>query len=67
MRSRALRNKIVESLTSVLPIALIIMVLSATVAPIDAGTFLLFLAGVVLLIIGMGMFTLGADMSMLVA
>ena len=66
MRSRALRNKIVESLTSVLPIALIIMVLSATVAPIDAGTFLLFLAGVVLLIIGMGMFTLGADMSMLV-
>lgn len=66
MRSRALRNKIVESLTSVLPIALIIMILSATVAPIDAGTFLLFLAGVVLLIIGMGMFTLGADMSMLV-
>ncbi len=66
MRSKALRDKIVESLTSVLPIALIIMILAATVAPLDTGTFVLFLAGVVLLIIGMGMFTLGADMSMLV-
>ncbi len=66
MRSKALRDKIVESLTSVLPIALIIMILSVTIAPLDAGTFVLFLSGVVLLIVGMGMFTLGADMSMLV-
>ncbi len=66
MKSKALRDKIVESLTSVLPIALIIMILSATVAPLDAGTFMLFIAGVVFLIVGMGMFTLGADLSMLV-
>ena len=66
MRSKALRDKIVESLTSVLPIALIITILAATVAPLDTGTFVLFLGGVVLLILGMGMFTLGADMSMLV-
>lgn len=66
MRSKALRDKIVESLTSILPIALIIVILSATVVPLDTGTFVLFLAGVVLLIVGMGTFTLGADMSMLV-
>ncbi len=66
MRSKALRDKIVESLTSILPIALIITILSATVSPLDTGTFVLFLVGVVLLIVGMGTFTLGADMSMLV-
>ncbi len=66
MRNKALRDKTVESLTSVLPIALIIIVLSVTVAPLNTGTFVLFLAGVLLLIVGMGSFTLGADMSMLV-
>lgn len=62
----ALKAKIIESLTSILPIALIVMLLSMTFTPLNTGTFLLFLAGVVLLIIGMGCFTLGADMSMLV-
>ena len=62
----ALKEKIVESLTSVLPIALIIVALSLTVAPLDSGVFALFTVGVVLLIFGMGCFTLGADMSMLV-
>lgn len=62
----ALREKIVESLTSILPIALIVMALSITFTPLSTGNFLLFGAGVVLLIFGMGCFTLGADMSMLV-
>ncbi|MDE5896601.1 MAG: DUF1538 domain-containing protein, partial [Clostridia bacterium] len=62
----ALKDKLIESLTSILPIALIIMVLCATLTPLDAGTFALFFIGVFLLIIGMGCFTLGADMSMLV-
>ncbi len=62
----ALKEKIVESLTSILPIALIIAALSLTVAPLDAGVFILFVVGVFLLIFGMGCFTLGADMSMLV-
>ncbi len=64
--TKALRDKIVESLTSILPIAIIILILSLTVAPLDTGTFVLFLIGVALLIVGMGSFTLGADMSMLV-
>ncbi len=66
MKNKALRDKIVESLTSILPIALIVVVLALTFTPVDTGTFVLFLFGVVLLIVGMGCFTLGADMSMLV-
>ena len=62
----ALKDKIIESLTSILPIAVIIIVLTATLTPLNAGTFALFLTGVLLLIIGMGCFTLGADMSLLV-
>ena len=64
--NKALRDKIIESLTSVLPIALIVMVLSVAFVPLDAGTFLLFLVGVFLLIVGLGAFMLGADLSMLV-
>lgn len=64
--TKALKDKIIESLTSILPIALIIIILSITFTPLDAGTWALFMAGVVLLIFGMGCFTLGADMSMLV-
>ncbi len=66
MKNLALREKIVESLTSILPIAVIIIALALTVAPLDAGNFVLFSVGVVLLILGMGLFTQGADMSMLV-
>ncbi len=64
--TKALRDKIIESLTSIIPIALIIIILSMTFTPLDTGTFVLFTVGVVLLIVGMGCFTLGADMSMLV-
>lgn len=62
----ALKEKIIESLTAILPIALIIAALSLTLAPLDSGVFVLFTVGVFLLIFGMGCFTLGADMSMLV-
>lgn len=64
--TKALRDKIVESLTSVLPIALIVLVISVAFVPMDTGTFVLFLVGVLLLIVGLGCFMLGADMSMLV-
>ncbi len=66
MKNKALRDKIVESLTSILPIAIIIFLLALTFTPIDTGTFVLFFLGVILLIVGMGCFTLGADMSLLV-
>ncbi len=66
MMTKALRDKIVESLTAIIPIALIVAVLAITVTPLDTGTFVLFSIGVFFLIVGMGCFTLGADMSMLV-
>ena len=62
----ALKDKLKESFASILPIALIVLALSLVFTPLDAGTFVLFLIGVLFLIFGMGAFTLGADLSMLV-
>ena len=53
-----------ESLSSVLPIALIVLVLSFTLVPLPAGDMVLFLIGVVCLVFGMSVFTAGAEMSM---
>lgn len=62
---KKLRETIKEALASVLPITLIVLLLSVVVTPMPAGTLLLFLFGAVLLIIGMGLFTMGADMAMM--
>lgn len=61
---KQLREKIFESLASVLPITAIVLILSITIAPVAAGTLVLFLFGALLLIFGMGVFTLGADLAM---
>lgn len=62
---RAFIEKTSESLSSVLPITVIVLVLSITAAPLTPAALVLFLFGAVLLIAGMGLFTLGVDMSML--
>ena len=62
--NQKLKEKILESLSSVLPITAIVLALSLTVIPVPIGTLLLFLAGAVLLILGMGFFTLGAEAAM---
>ena len=59
-----LKAKISESLSAVLPITAIVLVLSVFLVPMDIGTFSMFLSGAVLLIVGMGMFQLGAEMAM---
>ena len=59
-----LKEKIKESLSSVLPITAIVLVLSITLVPMEVGTLALFLAGALLLIVGMGFFQLGAEMAM---
>ena len=59
-----LYEKIMESLSSVLPITAIVLLLSVTVAPLPPGTLVLFLFGALLLIGGTGLFTLGVDLSM---
>lgn len=62
--NKQLKAKIIESLSSVLPITAIVLLLSITVAPLDSGIMVLFVFGALLLIVGMGLFTLGAEMSM---
>lgn len=54
-----------ESLSSVLPIALIVLVLNFTITPMPFVIRGLFLLGSLLLILGMGLFTLGADFAMM--
>ena len=54
-----IKDKIVESVKSVLPIALIVFALSITVVPMSTADMLLFLIGVVCLVFGMSLFTAG--------
>ena len=63
--NRILKEKIMEAFGSVLPITVIVLVISVVLTPMPSGTILMFLAGAALLIIGMGFFTLGADMAMM--
>ncbi|MDR1970600.1 MAG: DUF1538 domain-containing protein, partial [Treponema sp.] len=63
--NKILKEKIMEAFSSVLPITAIVLIASVVLVPMPAGTILLFLAGAALLIIGMGFFTLGADMAMM--
>ena len=62
---RELKAKIRESLAAVLPFTAIVMLLCITITPMPTGTLMLFLMGALLLIVGMGLFTLGADMAMM--
>ncbi len=62
-RSR-LTEKLRESLSAVVPIIVIVLLLSVTIAPIPNSILLSFLFGGVLLIIGMMFFSLGAELAM---
>lgn len=59
-----LKSKIRESLSAVLPITGIVLVLSIFFVPMEIGTVMMFFAGACMLILGMGMFQLGAEMAM---
>ena len=65
LHNKLLKEKVSESVSSVLPITLIVFLLSITLAPLSLSTFVMFLVGAVMLIVGMGLFTLGVDMSMI--
>ena len=64
-RNTILAEKIKESLSSVLPVAAIVFLLLITIAPVSAPILISFIIGTFLLVIGMGLFTLGAQMSMM--
>lgn len=57
-------QKVKEAFSSVLPITAIVLALCFTIAPIDSGMFLVFIVGALLVTVGMGLFTLGADTAM---
>ncbi len=59
-----LLDMIKQSFGSVLPITAIILLLSFTICPVDSGIFLAFVVGALMLVVGMGLFTLGADSAM---
>lgn len=63
---KLLSIKLREAVLSVLPITAIVLLLHYTIAPLPFYTLLLFLAGALLLILGMTFFTLGADISMMI-
>ena len=60
-----LLEKIKESLAAVLPVTGVVLLLSITVVPMPLSTMAMFITGAVMLIVGMGLFTLGADMAMM--
>lgn len=63
--TKLLMEKIYECVASVLPVTAIVLLVSISIAPLTPGTLVLFLFGAILLILGMSLFTMGVDMSMI--
>ncbi|MDD6287577.1 DUF1538 family protein, partial [Acidaminococcus fermentans] len=59
-----LKEKWKESLTSVLPITAIVFLICFFLIPVPNSALLAFIFGAILLIFGMGLFTLGTDLAM---
>ena len=63
-RRQELLEKLKEAAASVLPISLIVLAICFMLVPVDTGLMLSFVLATALLVLGMGLFTLGAEMSM---
>ena len=63
-QNEVLFEKLREAAASVLPISLIVLLICFVLVPVDTGLMLSFLLATAMLILGMGLFTLGAEMSM---
>ena len=59
-------EKIKESLGSVLPVAAVVFLLMISIVDISGELFFMFFVGTVMLVVGIGLFTLGADTSMII-
>ena len=59
-----LREKLLEALQAVLPIAAIVLILCFSIAPVSPSILLCFLLGAAMIVVGIMFFTLGAEMSM---
>lgn len=62
---KQLLEKLKEAAQSVLPISGIVLALHVTIAPLPFWTLVMFLFGTVMTILGMSIFTLGAELSMM--
>ena len=60
----AIGTKFKEAVSSVLPIAVIVLALAFTIAPLNGPTVLLFALSAAVLIFGMTLFTLGSEIAM---
>ena len=63
-RNNVIKIKMKESIASVLPISLIVLFLCLFIVPVDSGLLLSFLLGTGMIIVGMCLFNIGADLSM---
>ena len=63
-QKQVLLEKLREAAASVLPISLIVLAICFVLVPVDTGLMLSFVLATAMLILGMGLFTLGAEMSM---
>ena len=59
-----LRGKVKESVAAVLPVTVIVFLLCFTLTPVSNDALLCFLLGAAMLVLGMGLFTLGAETAM---
>lgn len=64
VQDSVLLKKFREAAGSVLPVSAIVAVLCFTLVPVHNGLMLSFILGTALLIVGMGLFTLGSELSM---
>ncbi|MGI6106284.1 MAG: DUF1538 domain-containing protein, partial [Raoultibacter sp.] len=64
LQNQKLREKVDESLSAVIPITVIVILISTFLIPMNLGTLTMFFAGALMLILGMGLFQLGAEMAM---
>ena len=64
LKNTILGPKVSESLSAVLPVTGIVLLLLVTISPVTPELLLAFLIGAVMLILGMGLFTLGAETAM---
>ncbi|MDR2523167.1 MAG: DUF1538 domain-containing protein [Synergistaceae bacterium] len=62
---RVLFEKLKESLQAVCPISLIILLLHFTVVPIPKGMLMLMVCGMLILVVGLTLFSLGTEIAML--
>lgn len=59
------KEKFFESFKSIIPIAIIILIVCGFIVPVDTNLLVIFFIGVILLMIGMTFFTNGVDISMI--